>query len=636
MRRIRSLDHLVTEVAATLMPVETSTVLAAYGRVLRALVEYFACDAGFLRHHDHAARVSVMVAEWPARPDAPEPDPLGRVPFDGADPVFAACENMTTPHLFRPKPENRAYHVRIEAASGHSVTSTLIVPLAGVRTVGVVGLVKIGDRPWSDDETNALVAIASMFMQVHARITAEETLKIAALTDPVTGLPNKLGVDEELGRRLGSSAGGAVTLFFLNLDRLEALNDFYGHVARDSYLHALIDALRALAGDKATIGRWADHELIVLMQPCAVPTAALAGTVHNSPHHEQISPESLANRMLQIVASTNVSIDGDSINRTVSIGVATALPGVDSVHEVIVHAGQAAHVVKRNGGNGIAFFDHIIRAQNALRNDVELHLHSAIQDGQLVLHYQPEVDLESGAITAVEALVRWQHPVRGLLPPSDFVDVAETSDLATELGQWVMGEATRAYSRWIEEDPSLDIELRVNISPSQLLDSNFLDIVAATLRISSVPVSKLCLEITENAVVRDTARTAEVLAELRKTGVKVAVDDFGTGFSSLVHLKILPIDAVKIDREFVTHLADNPSDRAIVSAVASLSRAFGLELIAEGVETADARAALLQLGCSRAQGYYFSKPVSEAKFLELLQRGSIDMSTSETAQSSIA
>jgi diguanylate cyclase (GGDEF)-like protein len=610
---------LVTGVASIMMPVDATTVLAAYGRVLRTLVEYFVCDAGYLRHNDHENRTSVMIAEWPARPDAPEPDPLGVVPFDGSDPVFAACETLTVPRVFRPTSENETYRKRVEAASGHALTSTVIVPLVGTNTIGVVGLVKIGDRPWSDAETNALVAIASMFTQVNARISAEESLRLAALTDSTTGLANKLGLTAELERRLDKDvAQGPVTVFFLDLDRLEALNDFYGHSARDDYLAALITAIRRLVGPAASIGRWADHELILLLQPCAVPTNDISPTTY-----EAVSPENLGHRILQTVASTSVLIDGDLITRTVSVGITTALPGVDSVHEVIVHADQAALVAKRNGGNGIAFFDHVIRAQNALRNDVELHLHGAIKDGQLVLHYQPEVDLVTMKVTAVEALVRWQHPVRGMLPPSDFVDVAETSDLATELGQWVLEEATRAYSTWKTADDALDIELRVNVSPSQLLADDFVRIVAKTLRNSAMPPTKLCLEITENAVVRDTVQTATVLNELRQTGVKVAVDDFGTGFSSLAHLKTLPVDAVKIDREFVEHLATSDADRAIVAAVASLSRAFGLDLVAEGVETAEACAQLVALGCTRAQGFYFSRPLPEPELLDVLKAGVI-------------
>jgi EAL domain-containing protein (putative c-di-GMP-specific phosphodiesterase class I) len=289
--------------------------------------------------------------------------------------------------------------------------------------------------------------------------------------------------------------------------------------------------------------------------------------------------------------------------------VTTAYPGVDSVDEVIANADQAALVAKRTGGNHVALFDSAIRAHNALRNDVELHLLAAIQGGDLVLHFQPEVNLEDGAITAVEALVRWQHPTRGLLPPADFIDIAETSDLATALGAWVLHDAIRCYREWAHHLPELDIMLRVNVSPAQLLATEFVDIVSQELASGLVPHGNLCLEITENAVVQDTGQAAKVLSMLRELGVRIAIDDFGTGFSSLAHLKMLPVDALKIDREFVQHLDSNPGDQAIVRAIASLADAFGLDLIAEGLETEAAQTSLLAVGCTRAQGYLFSKPV---------------------------
>lgn len=611
MRHIRSLDGLVTDVASDLMGVDAASVLTAYTRVLRTLVEYFGLDAGYLRHTDYTNRSTLMMAEWPARPDAPDPDPLGRVYFADADPVFAACEHLVEPKVFRPSPEDEAYRRRVEAASGYAVTSMAVVPLVHGRSIGWVGLIKSGDRTWSDQETNALVAIASMFTQVHGRILAEESLRTAAEHDALTGLSNRRGVTDDLERRLNSSVhGGPVAVLFLDLDRLKALNDFYGHTAGDAYLCALADALRDALDEGTTIARWGGDEFVVVMQPSVLDGKAT-------------SPYDVALRVLESVATTRVIIAGDAITRTASIGVTTAYPGVDSVHEVIANADQAALVAKRTGGNHVALFDSTIRARNALRNDVELHLHAAIQSGDLVLHFQPEVDLNTGVITAVEALVRWQHPTRGLLPPADFIDIAESSDLATELGRWVLDDAIRAYSEWARDINDLNITLRVNISPAQLLATEFVDIVSDALHTGLVPATNLCLEITENAVVQDTGQTAKVLAMLRELGISIAIDDFGTGFSSLAHLKILPVDALKIDREFVEHLASDPGDQAIVSAIGTLARAFELDLIAEGLETEAAREALLSIGCTHAQGYLFSKPVPEDAMRRLLTRGTL-------------
>lgn len=602
MRPTESLDDLVTVASSILMPADADTAHTAFSRILRALVEHFRCDAGFLRRNDHKLRASIMVTEWPIRPDAPDPDPLGTVYFDGADSVFAQSEHLSAPIVLRPNKQIEDYRQRIEAASGHPVTSTVVVPLLGSRTEGVLGLVHLGDRPWSDKETNALMVIATMLTQVQARIEAQESLRLAALHDSLTGLPNKLGITTELDGRLRlPRAEDPVTVFFFNFDRLEALNDFHGHAARDFYLESLVQIMLGALGEGAFLGRWADHEFIALVQPSHMVAA------DTSP---RVSPDAIATKILAAVAETKVPIGGDSITRTVSIGVTTALPGVDEVHEVIVHADQAALVAKRRGGNGVAFFDHSIRAASSLRNDVELHLHAAIHGGDLVLHYQPEVDLLTGRITAVEALVRWQHPQRGLLPPSAFLEVAEGSDLAIELGEWVLRAATAAYSAWQSSIPNLDIVLSVNVSPNQLLAPQFVDTVESVVARSGMDPANLCLEVTEHTIVQDMEQTAKVLSSLRDRGVKIAIDDFGTGFSSLSNLKILPVDVVKIDREFVRNLERDDQDQAIVRAVVSLAESFALKVVAEGVESAAASAVLKLMGCTRVQGFYFSKPVT--------------------------
>ncbi|MDJ0359439.1 bifunctional diguanylate cyclase/phosphodiesterase [Rhodococcus sp. H29-C3] len=609
MRDIRSLDALVTDVASDLIGVDASSVSTAYTRVLRTLVEFFDLHAGYLRHTDYGDRSTVMVAEWPPRPDAPEPDPLGIVYFADADPVFAACEHLVHPKVFRPTVGNEDYRQRIEAASGYPVTSMAVVPLVQEKSIGWVGLIKSGDRAWSEGETNALVAIASMFTQVHARILAEESLRLAAESDALTGLANRRGFTDDLLRRLSSDAG-PVAVLFLDLDRLKALNDFYGHSAGDEYLRALADTLRAVLPPEATIARWGGDEFVVVMQPSVLDD-------------EPTSPYNVARRVLDAVATTRVTIAGDDITRTASIGVTTAMPGVERVDDIIANADQAALVAKHRGGNSVVLFDSAIRAHTELRNDVELHLRDAISNGDLVLHFQPEVDLRTGDITAVEALVRWQHPTRGLLPPSDFIDIAESSELATELGRWVLVDAMRAHSDWASRIPGLDIVMRVNVSPAQLLATEFVDIVEQALDNDSVPPTVLCLEVTENAVVQDTGQTAKILTMLRELGVGIAIDDFGTGFSSLAHLKVLPLDALKIDGEFVKNLDCDANDQVIVGAIATLAAAFGLELLAEGVETEAAKSALMVVGCDRAQGYLFSRPVPEAKMLEMLARGAI-------------
>lgn len=608
----RTLEHLVTEVASELVAVDAGTVRAAYTRVLRSLVEYFGVHASYLRHHDRSNRSSTMIAEWPARPDAPDPDPLGVVFFDD-DPVFAMCEHLTTPRIFRPQPETEDYRKRVEKASGFKATSMAVVPMVTTDPIGWLGLIQVGDRDWSDQEIEALVAISTLLAQVKARISAEERLRAAAVEDALTGLSNRRGLEHDLKRRLErTDHNRASTVIYLDLDRLKALNDFYGHTAGDTYLRSLAHTLRAVLGPDAMIARWGGDEFVVV----ADPPAPSSGT-------KPQSSLDIARTVLDAVSDTTISASGDVISRTASVGVISASPGVDDVDEVLANADYAALSAKRSGGNCIVMFDAEIRAQNTLRDDVEMHLRDAIRGDELILHYQPEIDLSSGVIVGVEALVRWQHPTRGLLPPSAFVEVAEASDLAGALGRWVLDHAASTYARWLTDLPDLDIVMSVNVSPAQLLEPDFVDVVAETLRSNTLSASRLRLEITETAAVHDTARVAGILETLRAIGVAVAIDDFGTGYSSLAHLKVLPVDAVKIDRQFVRDLGTDKQDCAIVDAVIRLAAAFQLQVVAEGVETREARDVLHSMGCTRAQGYLYSKPVPAGEVRALLDVGSI-------------
>ena len=260
---------------------------------------------------------------------------------------------------------------------------------------------------------------------------------------------------------------------------------------------------------------------------------------------------------------------------------------------------------------------------SAFRNDIELHLQSVIESGDLLLHYQPEVNMRTGEILAAEALVRWQHPTRGLLSPSSFIGVAESINLAGELGRWVMRTACGEFARWREQGVGLDTVLRINVSPVQLVTAGFVESVAGTIDEFGLDGGSVCLEITESVVVQDIETTRTTLAGLKQVGVQVAIDDFGTGYSVLSHLKSLPVDTLKIDKSFVRELGVNPGDLAIVRAVIALAEAFGLQLVAEGVETEQAALTLLEHGCHRAQGFLLSRPVPGTEMETLLVQGRI-------------
>jgi EAL domain-containing protein (putative c-di-GMP-specific phosphodiesterase class I) len=284
-------------------------------------------------------------------------------------------------------------------------------------------------------------------------------------------------------------------------------------------------------------------------------------------------------------------------------------PGRDDTADLLRRADEAALTAKRAGGNQVAVCTDDISHNVVFRNDIELHLQAGIDSDALVLHYLPEVDLLTGVILGAEALVRWRHPTRGLLLPDSFIGVAESTNLAGELGRWVMRSACAEFSRWQSHGVGRNVTLRINVSPQQLVIPDFVRSVADIIDEFGIDGGSVCLEITERAVVHDIETTRKTLSELKEVGVQIAIDDFGTGYAVLSHLKSLPVDMLKIDTGFVRDLGTNAGDLAIIRAIIGLAEAFGLQLVAEGVETPAAALTLMQHGCHRAQGFLLSRPV---------------------------
>ena len=590
----RTLDEVVTAVATELMAVNAATSAAVSQLVLADLVEYLGVDVSFLRHNDHEIRATRLIAEWPVRPFIPDPDPLGLVYFADADPVFALCEHQKEPVVLRPEPATDDYQRTIEEATNIPATSMACVPmLSGDITTGVLGFVKIGDREWTPEELNALKAIASLFAQLQARIVAEDQLRFLAEHDDLTGLNNRRALIAHLDQRLAAGQPGPVSALFLDLDRLKAINDYLGHTAGDWFIRVFSKRLREGAEGPNLIARLGGDEFVV------VPVAPMSAT----------EAETLANK-LQATLRERVSIDGEMLTRTVSIGVALGVPGRDTTSDLLRRADQALLAAKSGGGNKIAVFSDDMSLKGEFRNDIELHLASAIENGALVLHYLPEVDMRTGEILAFEALVRWQHPTRGLLSPNAFIGVAESINFAGELGRWVMRAGCAEFRKWRSKGIGEDAVLRLNVSPVQLVTEGFVETVADIIDEFGLDGGSVCLEITESVVVQDIETTRITLAGLKEVGVQIAIDDFGTGYSVLSHLKSLPVDTLKIDKSFVRELGTNPGDLAIVRAVIALAESFGLELVAEGVETEEAALTLLRHGCHRAQGFLLSRPVA--------------------------
>jgi diguanylate cyclase len=596
------LDDLVTGAAAALMAATAANHVAVSERVLHDLADHFSVDFAALRHTDHKIRATILIASWPPRWDVPDPDPIGVVYFAEADSVFALIENYTAPYVLRPEPDNSDYQRGIEAGTGIPQTSLAAVPLlSGELTTGTLLFVKFGDREWLPNELNALQAIATLFAQVQARLVAEAQLQYLADHDDLTGLLNRRALLGYLDDRLGDGQPGPVAVLQIDVDRLKVINDHLGQDAGDRYIRAFADLLRAVDIPSA-VARLGGDEFVI------VPEIAI----------DVEDAENFAQRV-QFALGQQVEVDREKVSRTVSVGVAIGEPGIDSTSALLRRVDQALLSAKNSGGRRVARYSPELSDKYAIRNDIELQMEGTIDSGSgaLVLHYLPEFDMRTGEVLGAEALVRWQHPTRGLMMPDSFISVVESINLAGRLGRLVMRSAFEQFSLWRSRGVGEHAVIRVNVSPVQLVAEGTVDLVAATLEDFGLEANTVCLEITESVVVQDIDATHKTLAGLKDLGVQIAIDDFGTGYSALAYLKSLPVDTLKIDRGFVRELGTDEGDQAIVRSIMSLAEAFKLEVVAEGVETAAAARTLLDFNCYRAQGFLLSRPL-EADAMEAL------------------
>ncbi|WP_328292277.1 sensor domain-containing phosphodiesterase [Kineococcus sp. NBC_00420] len=439
------------------------------------------------------------------------------------------------------------------------------------------------------------------------RAVAERHLQHLVHHDPVTGLLNRTGLQAVLTDALASAEAepGRATVLFLDLDGFKAVNDSVGHAGGDELLKVLGARLRAAVRESAVVARFAGDEFVVLE--------------HLRDEDEAVA---LCRRLLAELAAP-VVVHGVEVVLSASAGIAFADPlptdgdAARAADDVLRRADTAMYRVKDNGRSGWAVHDPQAGDATADRLRLLQELRAALAEGQLRLHYQPRVRLVDGVTTGVEALIRWEHPTRGLLGPAAFIDVAENAGLIREVGAWVLDTAVAQAAVWNAEPTAestagtssgAGVQMSVNISARQLSDPDLMLLVTSALARHGVPASQLVLEITETALMTDPVAAETTLSALAALGVRIAIDDFGTGYASLTYLQRFPVHELKIDRSFVESLVDRPADRAIAGACVHLARALGLDCVAEGVETAEQRDVLLELGCDLAQGYLFSRP----------------------------
>jgi len=394
-----------------------------------------------------------------------------------------------------------------------------------------------------------------------------------------------------------------VALLFIDLDRFKVVNDSLGHQAGDELLVALADRLVATVRPGDLVARFGGDEFVIVCEGVEGPETAIA----------------LADRILQQTAGL-VDVGDSQLHVSVSIGVVVA-SGHEKPGELLRDADAAMYVAKSRGRDRVEVFDHDLRARVVTRLATEQALRRGIERDEFLLHFQPIIDLRSGAILGAEALLRWNHPESGLLGPAKFLAVAEESGLLQPLGSWVLQEACRQAVSWTVTEDGKPVDVFVNISAGQLSDPGLVDEVRLVLETSGIAPERLLLEVTEGTLMADAAATSKVLEALRALGVRIAVDDFGTGYSSLSYLTRLPVDLLKVDQSFVFGIGHRSGDQEVTAAIVALAHTLGMQAVAEGVETAEQLAELRALGCDMAQGYRFSAPLCAADFAEVISRG---------------
>jgi len=427
----------------------------------------------------------------------------------------------------------------------------------------------------------------------------------SAQHDFLTGLPNRMLLNDRINRAiaLGARHSNKVAVLFMDLDGFKHINDSLGHPIGDKLLQSIAKRLAVCVRGSDTVSRQGGDEFVALLSEVE--------------HSEDAAIT--ARRMLRAVAQAH-PIDQHELHVTASIGMSIFPDDGGDAETLIKNADTAMYHAKENGRHGCQFFEPGMNVRAVERQFIEESLRRALERQELALHYQPIINLKTGKITGAEALIRWTHPVRGPVPPAQFIPVAEDCGLILPIGNWVLREACRQARAWVDAG-LLFASMAVNISPMEFRAEHFLDGVFAILEETDLNPSSLELELTESALMKRVETTESILKELRARGVQIAVDDFGTGYSSLSRLRKFPIDALKIDQSFVRQITTSPDETTIVTAVISMGRSLKLRVIAEGVETQAELVFLQAHQCDEAQGYFFGRPMPPDQFAKLLQAG---------------
>jgi diguanylate cyclase (GGDEF)-like protein len=542
-----------------------------------------------------------LVLSDPAEPDrlivasrAHWPEPAGAVNTALGPAADAIAAADTVRHVGAGGEHMLATPVHV----GGAIAGSLVV-------VGVGAPEPDADADGADEavaDADRMHLMSAFAQQISMALTDARTVEAVqeAYRDPLTGMPNRKLFLERLDQALGARRSGLMVVLFIDLDRFKSVNDSLGHRAGDELLAAVSERIRAHLRTGDLAARLGGDEFAVLLEDVSIEVAM-----------------QVAERMAVAIAEP-FHIAGRSVYIGASIGIApcpvTGVPG----SELLGNADLAMYRAKKAGSGQVVLFEPAMHAEVLTRLELQADLQNAMPAGQFRLAVQPLVRLGGGGIDGVEALLRWDHPVRGNVPPDQFIPITEETGLIHEVGRWVLREAAGHVAGWRRLVP--DLTVSVNISARQIVDPRFVCDVTDALDAAGLDGSALTLELTETVLTTDPTKALQHLRLLKEYGLRLSVDDFGTGYSSLSYLRQFPVDQVKIDRSFVGGVTRSAEDRAVVRAIVDLGRALRLQVVAEGIEDAAQLRALVRMGCHLGQGYHLYRPMDTARFTEIIRK----------------
>jgi len=508
--------------------------------------------------------------------------------------VFQIIDGITR------QPARNPMDMAIEQNKTVGLTANCIL----IRRDGHESAIEDSAAPIHDRDGHGTGAVI-VFHDVSAARSMSLQMSHSAHHDFLTDLPNRMLLNDRLTHAIASARRyhQKLAVLFLDLDGFKHINDSLGHAIGDKLLKAIGERLLAGVRKSDTVSRLGGDEFVVVL---------------SSIEHSEVAALSATKIIAAAIAP--YSIDQQDLHVSVSVGISIYPDDGAEAEALIQNADNAMYHAKEHGSNNYRFFQEDMNVQAVRRQALEASLRRALERHEFELHYQPKIDLKSGKITGVEALIRWRHPERGLILPAEFIPIAESCGLIVPIGRWVLAEACTQAREW-QSAGLPEIPVAVNISSVEFRDKNFLENLRATLNETGLDPCHLELELTESVLMQHVESTAFVLGELRAMGVHLAVDDFGTGYSSLSYLSQFPINSLKIDKLFVQGITSERDDAPIISAVINMGRSLMQRVIAEGVETREQLAFLQSRGCDEGQGYYFSHPVVAEQFAKMLETG---------------